>query len=302
MRRARTRSASATAPTRIALILRALGIGPGDEVITTPLSAAYTALADHDGRRAAGVRRHRSVAADARSASRSRARSRPRTRAILPGAPVRPAGRHGAPSSGSRRATTWRSSRTAARRTSRRRAGRPVGTIGVAGAFSFYPTKNLGALGDGGAVVTNDRRSPIGSGACATAGRRDRYHHEELGVNSRLDEMQAAILRARLPCLPSWTARRRRARRRAIGRRSPADRSTCRRSAMPGTSTICSWSASATGAALQPHLARRRHRDAGALSGADPAPAGARRRERRTTVPRRRVRATKCCRCRSIRR
>ena len=88
-------------------------------------------------------------------------------------------------------------------------AGRPVGTIGVAGAFSFYPTKNLGALGDGGAVITNDRALAARIRRLRNGGQTDRYHHEEAGVNSRLDELQAAILRTRLPRLGRWTERRR---------------------------------------------------------------------------------------------
>jgi dTDP-4-amino-4,6-dideoxygalactose transaminase len=88
-------------------------------------------------------------------------------------------------------------------------AGRHVGTIGVAGAFSFYPTKNLGALGDGGAVVTNDAALAKRIRRLRNGGQRDRYHHEDAGVNSRLDEIQAAILRARLPRLRGWTERRR---------------------------------------------------------------------------------------------
>src|SRR2546428_9814529 len=83
--------------------------------------------------------------------------------------------------------------------------GRPVGTIGRAGAFSFYPTKNLGALGDGGAVVTNDRALADRITRLRNGGQTDRYRHVEAGVNSRLDEIQAAILRSRLPRLPAWT-------------------------------------------------------------------------------------------------
>jgi len=101
-------------------------------------------------------------------------------------------------------------------------ASRPVGTIGVAGAFSFYPTKNLGALGDGGAIVTNDAALAAKLRRLRNGGQTDRYHHEEPGLNSRLDELQAAILRARLPRLPAWTTRRRalalRYRRRLAGR------------------------------------------------------------------------------------
>ena len=101
--------------------------------------------------------------------------------------------------------------------------GRPVGTIGVAGAFSFYPTKNLGALGDGGAVITNDRRARRRIKRLRNGGQTDRYHHVEPGVNTRLDEMQAAVLRARLPFLPA--GRRDAARwRHAIGSGSAARR------------------------------------------------------------------------------
>jgi len=87
--------------------------------------------------------------------------------------------------------------------------GFPVGVIGVAGAFSFYPTKNLGALGDGGAVVTNDPTLAARIKRLRNGGQTTRYHHQEAGANSRLDELQAAILRARLPRLVAWTARRR---------------------------------------------------------------------------------------------
>jgi dTDP-4-amino-4,6-dideoxygalactose transaminase len=87
--------------------------------------------------------------------------------------------------------------------------GRPVGSIGVAAATSFYPTKNLGALGDGGAVLTRDPQLAARVKRLRNGGQTSRYHHEEPGANSRLDEMQAAILRARLPFLEGWTARRR---------------------------------------------------------------------------------------------
>jgi dTDP-3-amino-3,4,6-trideoxy-alpha-D-glucose transaminase len=88
--------------------------------------------------------------------------------------------------------------------------GRPVGTIGVAGAFSFYPTKNLGALGDGGAVVTADTALADRIRRLRNGGQSDRYHHDLPGINSRLDELQAAILRARLEFLSAWTDDRRR--------------------------------------------------------------------------------------------
>ena len=259
----------------IALILRALGIGAGDEVITSPLSAAYTRAGDHDGRRAAGVRRHRSRSALTIDPGGRRARDHAAHARDPAGAPLRPARRHGRDRGASPRATTWRSSRTAARRTSRPCGGRPVGTIGVAGAFSFYPTKNLGALGDGGAVVTNDAALAARIKRLRNGGQTDRYHHQEPGINSRLDEMQAAILRARLPRLRGWTARRRAlaARYRARARRRAGRR--CCPSATPATSIICSSSRRRDRDALQAHLAARRHRDADSLPGADSAAAGA---------------------------
>jgi dTDP-3-amino-3,4,6-trideoxy-alpha-D-glucose transaminase len=88
-------------------------------------------------------------------------------------------------------------------------AGRPVGTFGAAAAYSFYPTKNLGALGDGGAITVRDSETAARLKRLRNGGQTDRYRHTEFGVNTRLDEMQAAILRARLEWLPQWTAQRR---------------------------------------------------------------------------------------------
>jgi dTDP-4-amino-4,6-dideoxygalactose transaminase len=87
--------------------------------------------------------------------------------------------------------------------------GRPVGSFGAIAAYSFYPTKNLGALGDGGALTTADASLAERARRLRNGGQTDRYHHGEFGVNSRLDEMQAAILRARMPLLPRWTDERR---------------------------------------------------------------------------------------------
>jgi dTDP-4-amino-4,6-dideoxygalactose transaminase len=76
-----------------------------------------------------------------------------------------------------------------------------TGAIGVAAAFSFYPGKNLGALGDGGAITTNDDDLADRLRALRNYGSREKYRHESMGVNSRLDEVQAAMLRVKLPSL-----------------------------------------------------------------------------------------------------
>jgi dTDP-4-amino-4,6-dideoxygalactose transaminase len=191
----------------ITLILRALDIGPGDEVITPPLSAAYSALAvmmagarpvfaDIDPER---------LTLDPRAAE---AAITPRTKAIMPvhlygqAADMRAfeaiAARH-----------NLALVEDAAQAQLCTADGRAVGTIGIAGATSFYPTKNLGAMGDGGAVITRDAQLAARIKRLRNGGQTSRYHHQEAGANSRLDEMQAAILRARLTFLPGWTARRR---------------------------------------------------------------------------------------------
>jgi dTDP-4-amino-4,6-dideoxygalactose transaminase len=191
----------------ITLILRALNIGTGDEVITSPLSAAYSALAII----AAGARpvfadidpRRLTIDPDAVADAITS-----RTRALLPvhlygqasdmGALEQVASRHG-----------LALVEDACQAHLATAEGRPVGTIGIAGAFSFYPTKNLGALGDGGAVVTGDQALAERIRRLRNGGQTSRYQHLEAGVNSRLDELQAAVLRARLPFLLAWTERRR---------------------------------------------------------------------------------------------
>ena len=191
----------------ITLILRALDIGPGDEVVTAPLSAAFSALAimmagarpvfaDVDPER---------LTLDPRNVE---AALTSRTRAIMPvhlygqAAEMRPlealASRH-----------NLALIEDAAQAHLATSDGRPVGTIGIAAATSFYPTKNLGAAGDGGAVLTRDAQLAARVKRLRNGGQSSRYRHDEFGVNSRLDEMQAAILRARLHYLPAWTARRR---------------------------------------------------------------------------------------------
>ncbi|RMH51786.1 MAG: DegT/DnrJ/EryC1/StrS family aminotransferase [Zetaproteobacteria bacterium] len=84
-----------------------------------------------------------------------------------------------------------------------------AGTMGEIGCFSFYPTKNLGAIGDGGAVVTDSEKLAERLRMLRNYGQSDRYHHRIPGLNSRLDELQAAILHAKLPWLDEWNRRRR---------------------------------------------------------------------------------------------
>jgi dTDP-4-amino-4,6-dideoxygalactose transaminase len=86
--------------------------------------------------------------------------------------------------------------------------GRRVGSLGDAAGFSFYPGKNLGAFGDGGAVVTNDVKLAHKVRILRDYGSRGKYHHEVRGMNSRLDELQAALLRVKLTKLDEWNARR----------------------------------------------------------------------------------------------
>jgi dTDP-3-amino-3,4,6-trideoxy-alpha-D-glucose transaminase len=191
----------------LALILRGLGIGPGDEVITTPLSAAYTAMAivmagaqpvfaDIDAER---------LTLDPAAAERA---ITDRTAALLP---VHLYGQ--AADMASLAALAGRKGLALVEDCCQAHlatcGGQPVGTFGAAGAFSFYPTKNLGALGDGGAVITRDASLAERIKRLRNGGQTERYRHVEHGVNSRLDEIQAAILRARLPQLRTRTEQRR---------------------------------------------------------------------------------------------
>lgn len=88
-------------------------------------------------------------------------------------------------------------------------AGRPVGTFGSTGCFSFYPTKNLGAMGDGGAIITQDLNLAETLRCLKDHGGRMLYRHEKVGMNSRLDALQAVVLSLKLRYLREWNWRRR---------------------------------------------------------------------------------------------
>ena len=189
------------------LALRALKIGPGDEVITTP----FTFFASAETISAVGATPV-FVDIDARTfnmdVDRLEAAITEKTKAIMPvhifGQPIDMtrlmdiATRHNlvviedcAQSVGAE----WQSQK--------------VGSIGHVGCFSFYPTKNLGASGDGGAITTNDRALAAAMRMLKEHGQSSRYFYEEIGYNSRLDALQAVILSIKLRYLDSCNAQRR---------------------------------------------------------------------------------------------
>ena len=193
------------------------------------------------------------------------------------------------------------SSKTAARRTWRPVGGVPVGTFGIGGAFSFYPTKNLGALrrrwrGDSPtirAVAKRVRRLRNG-------GQTSRYVHVEAGINSRLDEMQAAVLRARLPLLERWTRRRRELA--AQYRRLLPDRRHGRsRNAIPVTCITCFPCARRRRDALQAAMTAAGDRNVDSLPCATQRTTGICARTGRTSVRSPRAPRASCCRCRCTR-
>ncbi len=189
------------------LALRALKIGAGDEVITVPFTFVATT-------EAIGIVGATPVFVDIDPVTYNmdpalvEAAITPKTKAIMPvhlyGQPVDMAAiteiaeKHGlsviedcAQSIGS----TYR--------------GKKTGTIGHVGCFSFFPSKNLGCYGDGGALVSNDPAIADRARMLRAHGGAIKYHHTELGVNSRLDELQAAVLRVKLPHLDQWNEARR---------------------------------------------------------------------------------------------
>jgi len=190
------------------LSLRALDIGPGDEVITVPNTFIATTAAIT----AVGAR---PILVDVDPATQQlnpalvAAAITPRTRAIMP---VHLFGHPADLDSIRAVAEPYGLAiiEDACQAHGARYKGRRVGAIGDVGCFSFYPGKNLGAYGDGGAIVTNSEAIAARLRRLADHGRIDKYRHAIVGRNSRLDGIQAAILSAKLPYLDDWNAARRR--------------------------------------------------------------------------------------------
>jgi dTDP-4-amino-4,6-dideoxygalactose transaminase len=191
------------------LALRALDIGPGDEVVTTPFTFFATAGTVHNlGAKPVFV----DIEPDTFNidVQQALAAITPRTRAIIPvdlfgqmaameqlaaGARGMPIIEDAAQSIGARRSIDgeWR----------------VAGELATIGTLSFFPSKNLGGYGDGGMMVTQDERLSKRLLRLRTHGSVKTYFHEEVGFNSRLDSLQAAVLLAKLPHLAGWSAARR---------------------------------------------------------------------------------------------
>jgi dTDP-4-amino-4,6-dideoxygalactose transaminase len=189
------------------LALHAYGIGPGDEVITVANTFIATALAiSYTGARLVLV--DVDPTTYTMDVSWLKGAITDRTRAVIPvhlyGQPadmdpiLETAQQHG-----------LIVIEDACQAHGARYKGKRVGSLGHAAAFSFYPAKNLGAYGDGGMVVTNDKQVAESIRMLRNYGQRDKYHHIVRGYNRRLDTLQAAVLRVKLQHLDAWNAARR---------------------------------------------------------------------------------------------
>jgi dTDP-4-amino-4,6-dideoxygalactose transaminase len=190
------------------LSLMALGIGNGDEVITTPFTFVATAgsIARLQARPVFVDIDPISYNMDTNQLKRA---ITPRTRAIIP------VHLFGLPADMDSildiaRVHELDVIEDAAQSIAAQYRGRPVGSLGALGCFSFFPSKNLGGAGDGGMIATNDPTLADRLRLLRSHGSRRKYEYEVLGFNSRLDELQASILRVKLRHLDSWTAARQR--------------------------------------------------------------------------------------------
>jgi dTDP-4-amino-4,6-dideoxygalactose transaminase len=200
--------ACASGTDALILALRAQGVGAGDEVITTPFTfvASAGSIAQVGATPVFVDIDPQTFNIDPLQVEKALT---PRTKAIMPvhlfglTAAMEEintiAGRHGIPVV-----------EDAAQAIGAQYHGRPAGSLGLVGCFSFFPSKNLGAAGDGGLITTNDALLADRLKLLHLHGARQRYEYEILGMNSRLDALQAAILRVKLRHLDEWNSRRRR--------------------------------------------------------------------------------------------
>lgn len=196
-----------TGTSALELALRAYGIGPGDEVITAANTFMASALAiSYTG--ATPVLVDIDPVSYTLDPNLLEAAITPRTKAIMPVHLYgHPADMDAIVTVAARRGLVV--IEDACQAHGARYKGRRVGSIGHAAAFSFYPAKNLGAAGDGGMVVTNDRQVQETIRMLRNYGQRVKYHHDIRGFNRRLDTLQASLLRVKLPYLDGWNAARR---------------------------------------------------------------------------------------------
>jgi dTDP-4-amino-4,6-dideoxygalactose transaminase len=191
------------------MALRAFNVGPGDEVIT----AANTFIATAFAIRYTGARPVLAEVDPKRYTLDPAALERaitPRTKAVIPVHLYgQPADMDPIMEIARRRGLIV--IEDACQAHGARYRGRRAGSLGHAAAFSFYPSKNLGAFGDGGMVVTGDRAVAERLRGLRDYGQRRKYHHAFVGFNRRLDELQAAVLRVKLPRLDGWNTARARA-------------------------------------------------------------------------------------------
>ncbi|NEP36795.1 MULTISPECIES: DegT/DnrJ/EryC1/StrS family aminotransferase [unclassified Moorena] len=189
------------------LALRALDIGPGDEVITTPFTFIATAevIAEVGATPVFVDINAETFNIDLNQIEKAITHN---TRAIIPvhlfGQPV-----HMTAVMDIAKTHCLAVIEDCAQGTGAEWVGKKVGSIGHIGCFSFYPTKNLGTCGDGGAVTTNDKTIAASIRMLRDHGRCSGYYHQVNGINSRLDALQAAILNVKLPYLDGWNNARR---------------------------------------------------------------------------------------------
>jgi dTDP-4-amino-4,6-dideoxygalactose transaminase len=190
------------------LALLAAGVGPGDEVLTVPMTFIATSWAvSYAG--ATPVYADVDPETYVMDVAQVERRITPRTRALLPvhlygqpadlGPLLDVSRKHGIPLI-----------EDAAQAHGARYQGKMAGGFGVSGCFSFYPGKNLGGYGEGGAVVTDDDAAAARFRSLRDHAQQQRYHHEEIGFNYRMDALQGAVLGIKLRHVEAWTEARRR--------------------------------------------------------------------------------------------